>query len=449
MRCLHHWLYPLRCGADISRVHSGSRFERPWCSWSVRWDQHASTRRHSRIYERESRLTATVSILAHTTSLKHRSVYFAICGGVECFALAFGPLLSGSIAHYSTWRISFWIVVPVSVVAITLLLISVGDLRSSTKSQLSTSDRLKRLDLIGFAINVPMTICFVLGLVWAGTSYPWNNWRIIALFAIAAALFAAFLFAEYKAGEDGMVPYKMLRQRTAGFATVITFCNFASLSVVSYYLPVYFQAIRGANTLSSGLMYLPLAVSMAVTALAGGPLTAFVGYSNPGLISGGVLMSVGAGLITTLEPNTSAAKWITFQIIYGIGVGLAFQPPYIAVQAALPENEVPKALVLLSFSQQLGGIVILTVAQNVFLTGLVHHLSTIVPGVDSRTLLNSGALGLINAVPPPLREEAIVIYNNAIRDVLYIALGLACLVAVCSIGVEWKPVKKAKDKGSS
>ena len=192
-------------------------------------------------------------------------------------------------------------------------------------------------------------------------------------------------------------------------------------------------------------MYLPLAVSQAVAALAGGPLTSLIGYCNPVLMLGGVLTAVGTGLITTIRPDTSAGKWISYQIVYGIGIGLAFQPPYIAIQTVLHDAVVPTALVLLSFTQIFGGIVILSVTQNVFLSRLAQNLATEVPGLNPDILLDSGALGLMNTVPAKFRDQVLVAYNGALVDVFYIALGLACLVAVSTLGIKWQSVKKGKN----
>ncbi|KAJ5619235.1 hypothetical protein N7510_003219 [Penicillium lagena] len=383
-------------------------------------------------------------ILAHTTSLKHRPIYSSIAGGVECIALAFGPFISGSIAHYSTWRVSFYIIIPISAAIIVMVFFSISHIRRPENAHLSSKDGLKRIDWTGFSINVPMTLCLVLALEWAGTAYSWTNWRIILLLTISAVLLAIFLFVEYRARDNSMVPLKMLRQRSVAFASLITFCNFSHLAVIAYYLPFYFQAVRGASTLGSGLMYLPLAVTLAITALAGGSLTSYIGYYNPVLMLGSVLMTVGSGLITTLRPDTGAGKWISYQIIYGIGIGLAFQPPYIAVQTVLPDSMVPMALVMLSFTQQFGGIVILSIAQNVFRNRLAYNLATQIPEFDSNKVLDSGALGLINAVSAKFRDQVLISYNRALVDVFYIALGLTCLVVLSTLGIEWKSVKKGK-----
>lgn len=157
-------------------------------------------------------------------------------GAVECAAIAFGPFISGTIAQYSTWRVSFYIIIPVSVAIIALVFFSVEHMRHSDNSHGSGKDKLKRIDWVGFLINIPMTLCFILALQWARTVYPWADWRIILLLALAAVLSAFFLFVEYRAGDNSMVPLKMLRQRSVACASLITFCNFSHLSVLAYYV---------------------------------------------------------------------------------------------------------------------------------------------------------------------------------------------------------------------
>ena len=176
------------------------------------------------------------SIVAKTTSLKHRSIYAAISGGVECIALALGPFISGAIAHYSTWRVSFYILIPMGVGIFVLVFLGMGDLRRSENAHLSAMDGMKRIDWPGFAVSLPMTLCFILGLQWAGGVYSWSNWRIILLLTLAGVFLVAFLVLEHRAGDRSMVPLKMLRQRTVLLSSVITFCNFAHLALIAYYV---------------------------------------------------------------------------------------------------------------------------------------------------------------------------------------------------------------------
>ncbi|KAJ5683932.1 uncharacterized protein N7477_000277 [Penicillium maclennaniae] len=335
-------------------------------------------------------------IVANTTSLKHRPIYTAMSGGMECMALAFGPVISGAVARYSKWRISFYIIIPVGVAVILSGFFFVHDIKRPENASLSNKEKLKRLDVPGFAIFVPWAISVILVLGWAGTEYPWNDWRIILLWIVA-----------------GMFPLKLMCERSVALSSMFTFCNSAALFVTAYY------AIRDASTFESGLMYLPTAVPFALAILAAGPITSFIGY----------------------YPRY---EWISYQILYGIGVGLAFQQPYTAVQTVLPDTAVATALVVLSFTQEIGGIVALSIAQNMFTNRLTRNLTREVPGLDPQIVLNNGALGIKIIVTEGQTAGVKSAYNEAIIDVHYLALALTCLTIVGAVFIEWKSVRKEK-----
>jgi hypothetical protein len=103
--------------------------------------------------------------------------------------------------------------------------------------------------------------------------------------------------------------------------------------------------------------------------------------------------------------------------------------------------------VVLSFTQEIGGIVALSVAQNMFTNRLKRNLAKEVPGLDPAIVLNNGALGIINIVP---KEDAAGVksaYNDAIVDVYYLALALTCLTVAGAVFIEWKSVREEKLEG--
>lgn len=155
---------------------------------------------------------------------------------MECIALAFGPVISGAVSRYSQWRISFYIIIPVGVAVILSVLFFVHNIQRPEHSDLPNKDKLKRLDMPGFAIFVPLAISVILALEWAGTEYTWKNWRIILLWVLAGVLLLVFLAVEYRTGDDSMFPLKLMCQRTVALGAMFTFCNSAALFVTAYYV---------------------------------------------------------------------------------------------------------------------------------------------------------------------------------------------------------------------
>lgn len=187
-----------------------------------------------------------------------------------------------------------------------------------------------------------------------------------------------------------------------------------------------------------------MALSFAAAILVGGPITSYVGYYNPIMLFGSGLMILGAVLFTTFEPDTPAVKWIGYQILYGIGCGLSFQQPYTAIQTVLPEPDVPTALVTLTFTQEIGGIVALSMSQNLFINRLLHNLAEQVPTLDLSNILNEGILGVIESAPDDLFYEVIGAYNDSISFVFYFVVGLTGFTFICALGIEWRSVKEEK-----
>jgi hypothetical protein len=232
---LLHRIRPLRDRAHIDGFHHWSRTEWFGCRGHSCGNEHVSHLQQP-IFANCKWLTALDSMVAHTTSLKYRPIFSAIAGGVECMALALGPFLSGAIAHYASWRISFYIIIPSSALGIVIVFFSIGHLRKADNAHLTNKDVLKKIDWVGFGISMPMTLTLVLALQWGGTVHAWSNWRIILLLVLAGVLTASFIFWERKVGDSSMIPLKMLKQRSVALASIITFCDFAHLSVVAYYV---------------------------------------------------------------------------------------------------------------------------------------------------------------------------------------------------------------------
>jgi len=77
-----------------------------------------------------------------------------------------------------------------------------------------------------------------------------------------------------------------------------------------YYLPIWFQAVKNVSAYQSGIDSLPLILALVVSSILAGALVRRLGYYVPFMIANSVIMSIGAGLITTLVPSTGHAKWI-------------------------------------------------------------------------------------------------------------------------------------------
>lgn len=298
-----------------------------------------------------------------------------------------------------------------------------------------------QLDPIGTLLFVPSIICLLLALQWGGTTYGWRTGRIVALLTFFGLLLVLFVGVQFWMDEEATVPPRIAAQRTIAFSSVFSVLLGGAFFLLTYFLPIWFQAIRGVSALQSGIDSIPLILTMTVGIMVSGGLTTKFGYYMPYVYASVALTSVGTGLITTFTPGTGTGKWIGYQIIFGFGCGLAFQLPQIAAQAALPLADVAQGVAITFFAETLGGALFVSVGNNILNNKLVQNIGALnILRVDPHVIVKLGATQLRNYVPEQYVAQTVVAYNQALVKTFQVALIVACLSALGAVGMEWKSV---------
>ncbi|KAI5269649.1 MFS general substrate transporter [Aureobasidium subglaciale] len=396
-------------------------------------------------------LNGALSIIAASVPLTKRPLYMGFMMALSQFGVLFGPLIGGALTEYTTWRWCFYINLPIGgVVAVILFFAPVpaGPEKTEPK-KFELGVFLRSLDLIGFALFAPAIIQLLLALQWGGTEYPWNSSTIIGLFCGGGATILVFMTWEYFKGDDAMIPLSMVKNRIFASSCMTVFFTFSSMLCVNYYLPIYFQAVRGASPTMSGVDLLPSIISQMIFAILSGVGVTKVGYYLPFSVTCGVLTAISCGLLSMLGPHTSMAKWIGYQILGGVGRGLGIQMPIVAVQNLLPKSQASVAMSILIFSQTFGGALFLAFAQTVFNTGLSSALKEYAPEVAAETILAAGATGVRGVVSGAVLPHVLQAYSVAVSHVFYLAAGAAAGATFACLGMGLHSIKKIKAKAEA
>ena len=390
-----------------------------------------------------------VVIIVYIVPLHKRPQYMGLGGSIFGIASAIGPLLGGAFTDGPGWRWCFYINLPCGLVVFFLLAIFLHIPPEMLKRDTTTwKEKASRMDPVGTFFFLPCIISLLLALQWGGVTYSWSNARVIVLLVLAGVLLVVFLLVQRWKGDNATVPGRIFINRSIIAGFWFSFCNGAAMQTLFYFLPIWFQAIKHASAVKSGIMTLPLVLGLAIMGISAGILTKKIGYYTPWMILSSILTPIGAGLITMFTPHTGHSAWIGYQALFGMGIGLGMQQPSVAAQTVLPRKDVSIGAALMMFSQTLGGAVFVSVGNNIFDTRFAHNLVKI-PGIDVGSVAAAGATDLRNMVPASLLPQVLVAYNVALRATFYLVTALTCFTIVGSSTMKWKSVKKEQPKQDS
>ena len=372
----------------------------------------------------------------------------SVVGGAYGMGACIGPIVGGALTSKTTWRWCFYINLcfyPVVGAAI-LLFLSIPP-RPQTQS---VWKRLVWIDWPGVFLSLTSMICLLLALQWGGIRYEWSDSRVYGLLIGCVLIALAFAAEQWYLGDDAIIPFRLHKQRTVGFGSAVNFCIAAAYFGLLYFVPLYFQTVRGSSAIRSGVQTLPFVIAVIVSNAVSGSLISAYGYYIPILIVGTALTSVGSGLLYLLRPDSSLSVYVGLQFLAGIGPGLSFMIPFSAVSARLDPNDIEVGSAIVTFWQTLGGTIFVSVCQAIFQNDFVRTLKTKVPEPIVQEIVGHGVSAFRAFTPPQLLGSVELAANMAVNKTFLasVALGAGALAAVFGMELNRRilPVSAQQDE---
>jgi hypothetical protein len=389
-------------------------------------------------------------IVAFSVPLANRPLYASYLGAMYGVASVIGPLLGGAFTDRLSWRGCFYFNLPLGFIVVLCLVFFFKSPQQSTNLRmLPGKTKLNRLDIPGTAIFIVAIVCVLLALQLGGTTYPFSDGRIIALFTIFGIAFLVWLTWQWNRGENATVPRRIITQRSMAFGCFYSLTTGGVNFLILYFAPLWFQGVKGTTAVQSGIDILPFIMGLTATMMGTGfMLNKYGGLSAPFMILSTTMVSIACGLLTTWNPATKEADWVGYLLLHGLGIGFGWQQPILIAQTVLEGPDIPTGTALTTISKLLGGTIFVSVGENVFATELLKNLLMRAPELNAQTILDAGATELRNAVSPELVDAVISAYNYALSRTFLVTAMLSALSIIGALGVEWRPIRTPQTAAS-
>ncbi|KAL8972380.1 MAG: hypothetical protein Q9183_000582 [Haloplaca sp. 2 TL-2023] len=366
--------------------------------------------------------SGSYTIIAFSASPKKRPLFTGIIGTSYGVAAVVGPLIGGAFADKITWRWCFYINLPIGAISASIILIFFTPPSAAKPKSATLREKLLQMDPVGAILVMGLVISYILALHYGGTIHAWGSSQVVGLLVSFFVLSATFAIWEWCQEDRAMVPFRLAGTRVYIVSSVFAFFFSGAYFLIIYYLPLYFQMIDGVSAAISGVRNLPLILAVTVSMIASGAYISVTGIAAPILVVGTALGVVCTGLLYTFDIGTEQAKWIGYQVIGGVGWGIASQIPIITVQATAPAADLAEVTAILLFFQTVGGAFMVSAAQAAFVNVLIKVLPRSAPGLNPLAVVSTGATQLREVFPADQIPGILVAYMRGLKISFAISL---------------------------
>ncbi|MGW2906817.1 MFS transporter [Streptomyces sp. NPDC001204] len=378
-------------------------------------------------------------VMAAMISPRERGRYSGYLGATFAVATVGGPLLGGVITDTSWlgWRWCFYVGVPFAVIALIVL---------QKTLHLPVVKREVKVDWGGASLISAAVSLLLIWVTFAGDKYAWLSWQTYAMVAGSIVLGLLFVLVESKASQP-IIPLRLFRNRTITLASLASLFVGIAMFSGTVFFSQYFQLARDKSPTMSGVMTIPMIGGLFVSSTVSGQFITRTGRWKGWLVSGGVLVTAGLGLLGTIRYDTEYWKTAVFMALLGLGIGMMMQNLVLCTQNQVSPSDLGSASSTVTFFRSLGGAVGVSALGAVMAHRITDYVKDGLADLSPKYAAAMSASGTsdtipdMNALPKPLRTVMESAYGHGIADIFLIAAALAAVAFLITLFIKEVPLR--------
>jgi predicted MFS family arabinose efflux permease len=368
-------------------------------------------------------------------SPRERGRYSGYIGASFGLATLLGPLVGGVIVDSALgWRGCFYVGLPFAILSLVVL---------QLKLHLPTVKREVKIDYVGATLLMGGVSILLIWVSLGGQQFAWASATTAYMVVGGLVVLALAVVWEGRYAAEPIIPLDLFKDRTISLATFAAVMVGVAMLSATTFMAEYFQNARGMSPTRAGLMSLSMVVGLMVTSIVSGRLISATGRWKAWLVGGMVAVTVGTGLLGTIDHHTPLWVIGAYMLVLGAGLGCTQQNLVLAVQNNVDQANIGAGSSVVAFFRTLGGAIGVSVFGAVLSTQVADKLTSGLPGLISSgkvapsaaKALGGGGLPDVELLPAPLRSLFEGAFGDATGHIFLYALPFAALalVTVCFI----------------
>ncbi|KAG9962650.1 putative MFS transporter, partial [Aureobasidium melanogenum] len=363
-------------------------------------------------------IQVTIITISDLFSMRLRTLFIGLMEFMWALAGGIGPIVGGVFSESVSWRWCFWVNLPISGTAFFLLLFFLDVHNPRTK----VVEGIMAIDFLGSLCVLGLTLMLLLGLDFGGVIFPWSSPKVICLIVFGVVMGGLFILSEKKYARYPLMPLGIFSHSSNVACLVVTFCHGFIFIAAEYFLPLYFQSVKQATPIHSGIYILPLTLCEAFMGIMSGIIIHRTGRYQELIWAGMALCTLGMGLYIYIDASTPLATILGLEVVEGLGAGMLFEPPLIAMQALVKQDDVATATATLGFIRNLATSMSIVIAGVVIQNSMASKSSALRAAGLSPKLLSEFTGGDAAANVEMIKNIVDVGQRNAVKEAFAFSL---------------------------